>query len=224
MYLHFGMNLIDFLRLPLLTQEEFREDDSKRVRVDGLSHLRETLRQGKGALMLSAHFGNWELLSAWMVRQGHPTNIIAKRIRQPALNQFCLDIRRQVGVHSIHKKNAIREIIEKLKKNELVGFVLDQRVNEREGVVVQFFGRPAGTISGLALLSLRYDLPVLPVFIHREADLEHRLSIGAPVILPLSGDRDKDIRNLTQKYSDILEQQVRLHPEQWIWLHKRWNA
>lgn len=224
MYLHFGMNASDFIRLPLLANRPLNDKDLFDVQFEGIEHARAVLQQGRGILVLTAHLGNWELMAASIVRQGIPVNVINRGVRQPVINDWLNGTRSAVNVRSIHKKNAMREIITCLKKNELVGFVLDQRVNAKEGVPILFMGLPATTISGLAVLSMRYDIPVVPMFIHRESGNRHRINIEPPITFQATGSMEEDILRHTQIYSDILERYVKSHPEQWIWIHKRWGS
>jgi KDO2-lipid IV(A) lauroyltransferase len=223
MFQNFGRDLVEFFRLPLMHNSRVRAETLSRIRVEGEEHLRGALQMRRGVLILTAHLGNWELMAAWIALQGIPINVLSRPIRQPALNDLCQRVRHEAGIHTIFKKNSIREIITRLKKNEVVGFVLDQRVNRREGVVVNFFGRPAGTISGLATLSARYDVPVVPLFIHRVEGDRHLIIAEPPIRFESTGDMERDIVDYTQRYSDVLERHIRRSPEQWIWLHKRWE-
>jgi KDO2-lipid IV(A) lauroyltransferase len=118
----------------------------------------------------------------------------------------------------------MRPIIRHLKKNGIVGLMIDQNMAWQEGVFVDFFGRPAATSNGLALLALHTGAPVIPGMTVRGGDGKYKLIIGEEVEIIRTGDRDRDVIMNTQKFTRIVEEMVRRYPDQWFWVHQRWKT
>ena len=136
--------------------------------VRGEDVVKSALARGKGALILIAHFGNYDLMGMFATRSfGYPVTVITKTLKDAQLNELWVDMRRQAGVNAIPARQAYRPCLRALKKNELVAFMLDQNRPPPLGVLVDFFGQPAGTTPGLALMSAQSQAPVVPVFMRR---------------------------------------------------------
>ena len=126
-------------------------------------------------------------------------------------------------VRVFHREVAVRRSLQALRKNELVGILLDQNAGD-DGIFVEFFGHPASTAPGAAAFAIRTGAAVVPTFGWRNADDSHTIQIDAPVPLIETGDREKDIRENTQRFAKITEDRIRARPDQWFWLHKRWKS
>lgn len=195
-----------------------------RVEAEGLDHLKAAAAQGRGVLLLTAHFGNWELLAAAHILSGYPLSVVARRMDLPLLDRFVSRLRVGSGVEVIDKRDAFRGVIGALRRGRMVAVLLDQNASRREGVFVPFFGRSASTSRGLALLALWSGAPVVPVFIRRAGSGRHWLMIDPPVPPPATGDREHDVLALTAEFSRIIESRIRQWPEQWLWMHERWRT
>lgn len=195
-----------------------------KVQVEGLPHLKGAMAQERGALLLTAHFGNWELLAAAHVLAGYPLSVVIRPLDNPALEALASRCRERAGLRLIPKREALRGVVAALGRGEMVGILLDQNATLREGVFVPFFGRLASTSKGLALLAQKSGAPVVPIFIHREPDGTHQVTVEPPVPLQQSGDRDADILANTAAFTRIIERHVAAHPEQWFWVHRRWKT
>ena len=195
-----------------------------KVQVDGLSHLKAAMAQERGALLFTAHFGNWELLAAAHVLAGYPLSVVIRPLDNPALEALLARCRERVHLRLIPKREALREVVAALGRGEMVGILLDQNATLREGVFVPFFGRLASTSKGLALLAQKTGAPVVPIFIHREADGTPRVTVEPPVPLQQSGDREADTLANTAAFTRIIERHIAAHPEQWFWVHRRWKT
>ncbi|NCD34003.1 MAG: hypothetical protein EOL87_11395 [Spartobacteria bacterium] len=219
MYKHLGKNIVESIRI-----FGGRFDDIKqRVQVRGLEHLESAMQRGRGALILTAHYGNWDVLSVMTPAVGYPLTIISKDLKQDSLNEFWMQCRESYGVTILPARKSYRKAVSSLRKGGLVGFILDQNMTRDEGVFVDYFGRQACTTPGLAFMSAQSKAPVVPVFIHRTPDDQHVIEV-LPVI-PAPENREPDtILAATQAYTSIIEQMVREHPEQWIWIHRRWRT
>jgi len=219
MYVHLVRNGLDLCRVGVMNDAELRAAAD----LEGWAHLEAALARGRGALILTAHLGNWDLLCTLTPTWGYPLTIITKNLRQAGLNRFWMQSRERFGLRFVPAHRSFRACLKALRKNELVGFVLDQNMIDREGVFVDFFGRPACTTPGLAYLAAQSGAPVVPVFLLRGADGRHHGRI-LPLLEPPPDRAPDTIRAATQQYTRIIEDAIREHPEQWIWLHRRWKT
>lgn len=219
MYRNFGMNMVEILRLAGGKFNEFQD----RIIIENRERVDEALKRGRGVLILTAHFGNWDLLGMFTVKHNYRLTIISKDIKNKTINGMWMFMREKFGVSIIPAHNSARESLRVLRRNELLGFILDQNRPRSQGIFVDFFGRPACTSPGLAIFSAQAKAPVVPVFIHRTEDGRHALQI-LPLIEPPANREPETIRKATQEYTRVIEDQVRAHPEQWIWLHRRWKT
>lgn len=195
-----------------------------RLEVEGVEHLDAAHALGRGVLLLTAHYGNWELLAAAHALTGFPLTVVARPLEPPVLDRLATRLREKSGVRVIPKRRAVAGVREALRQGGMVGILLDQNASRREGVFVPFFGEPASTSKSLALLALSSGAPVVPVFIHREAAGRHRVVIEPAVPAPATGDRDTDVLAYTEAFTRVIEARVRRAPEQWLWMHRRWKT
>jgi KDO2-lipid IV(A) lauroyltransferase len=219
MYRNFGMNLVEILRLAGGTLDEFKN----RIAVEGRDIIDHALQRGKGAVILTAHFGNWDLLGMFTVKHGYKLTIISKDLKSKTINAMWMLLREKFGVNIIPAHQSVRASLKILRQNELLGFILDQNRPREQGIFVDFFGRPACTSPGLAIIASQTQAPIVPVFIHRTPEGNHVLQI-LPIIEPPPDREPETIRQATQAYTKIIEDQIRQYPEQWIWLHRRWKT
>lgn len=217
---HLGMTFVEactfFFRPPSVMLS--------RVEVDGVEHLKAAAAPGRGVLLLTAHLGNWELLAAAHVQTGYPLSVVARPLDSPVLNRIVTRFRESGGVEVIPKRQAARRVLEALRRGSMVGILLDQNTSRREGVFVPFFSELASTSKSLALLALSSGVPVVPVFIHREAGGRHRVVVDPAIPPPSTGDREQDILAFTAAFARAVESRVRQWPDQWLWIHRRWKT
>ncbi len=218
MYRHLGILLIEFLSLPYLDKAALGQD----VVGDGLEKVIEMLGQQHGLIVLTAHLGNFEWMAMAGAARGAPLTVLTKAFKPEGLNDWWVETRARAGIRLLPVHRSYRQCRKVLAANGVLGFMLDQNRPVWQGIFVDFFGRPACTSPGLAMLSARTGAPVLPVFIVREPDGRHRITAGEP-LPPPAPDRES-VRRATQTYTAIIEAAVRRHPEQWIWLHRRWRT
>lgn len=227
-YRHLGLLLSELLSLPAMPSSAL----SSLCSFEGMEDLQDALSGGKGAFVLAAHSGNWELglvASAHRLAEGeqtHPMHVIVKEMKGRVGDYASRRLREPHGVSLIPRKQALRRIKGALDDSALVGFVLDQNMTSAEGVFVNFFGRPACTMSGLALLSQRYRVPVVPVCFRRDPDLRHHHIRFLPAIKweSVSDSLERNIVHNTQRYTQCLESMIRACPAQWLWIHRRWKT
>lgn len=179
------------------------------------------MAQGRGGLVLTAHINNYEYLSAWAARRFAMT-ITAKKIKPKALGDFVQQMRRDGNITEVPHHGSYRSLLRAVKAGGVIGFIMDQNMIHREGVFVTFFGRPACTTAGLAMLSVQAQTPVVPVFILRDGD-RYRVKMLPPIPPPV--DRSVEaLQDATQHYSNAIESVIREQPESWIWMHRRWKT
>ena len=213
---HLGMNFVEscvfYFRPPARLLS--------RVSIEGLSHFEAADALGRGMLLLTAHYGNWELLAASHALARFPLSVVMRPLDSPAFEPILERFRLRSGVELITKRRALTDIVDALRRRRMVGILLDQNASRREGVFVPFFGVPASTSKGMALIALRTGAPVLPVFIRRRPDGRHVVHAGAPVPVPSDGD----VVAFTRAFNEAIEAAIRAAPEQWFWLHRRWKT
>lgn len=214
-----GMVAVEFFRIPGMDTGTYK----KKVEMEGVEEALKVLDKKKGALLLLGHFGNWELMALMSKVIEKPILVIAKSIKQKKIDQWITRIRKMVGLELIPPKNATPKVIRALSQNEVVGILFDQRGKRSRGVWADFFGRKVPTTSGLAVMAIKSGAPVLPVFMIRNGFKKHRLIVKEPLELIHTGDLRKDVEANTQLFNDILESIIRQYPDQWFWVHRRWE-
>jgi Kdo2-lipid IVA lauroyltransferase/acyltransferase len=216
-----GMTAIEFLRIPSMDVETFR----KKVVVEGLENVKELLdNRKKGGLLLLSHLGNWELMGSLTKVLGVPISVIARPIKKNRwIDQMVTEIRESAGIEVILTEKASRKVIKAIAQNRFVGILIDQRAKRSEGIWVDFFGKKAPTTPSLAVLAMRTGAPVVPVFMVRDGLNRHRVLIQKPLEIVHSGDVQKDIETNTQRINQTLESMIRQYPDQWFWIHRRWE-
>lgn len=217
---HMGMMVIEFFQILKMDTETYK----KKVTVEGLEEALKLLEKRKGALLLVGHFGNWELMGIMSKVIQIPILAIAKPIKQnEKLYRFILEIRDKAGLTIISPENATQKVLGALSKNWLVAVLIDQRAKRSRGVWVDFFGKKAPTTTGLAVMAIRSGAPVVPAFMIRDGFHRHRLVVKKPVELVLTGDIAKDVEINTERFTGVLESMIREYPDQWLWIHRRWE-
>jgi KDO2-lipid IV(A) lauroyltransferase len=218
-YMNFGRFMIEYSRFPLLSKDNIRSF----VEFRGLEHLDRALERGKGAIILSPHFGNWELLGISFQLIGYTMNFLVGEQHNKAVDNLMNDLRRSSGVTIIPKGYAIRGVIQALRRNELLGLLADQDARGR-GCFVEFFGRPASTPRGPASFALKTGALIIPSFIIRKTGGRHVLVLEEPIEALPTDDREADVHKYTQAHVSVLERYVRMYPDHWFWPHRRWKS
>jgi len=217
-----AMNLLEVSKCADLTPENISglvDYD----RVNGLNNYRLALEKGKGILYLTGHFSSWELLPTAHALHGYPLSFITRPLDNDRLDRYLHAIRESKGNRVFSKKNSARHILRSLKSAGAAGILMDQNTSLQEGLFVDFFGIPAATSTGMALLALRTGAPVLPGYLSPMQNGRYTIKFLPPVDIVRTGDRDQDLKANTKRFNEILEQIIREQPESWLWGHKRWK-
>jgi Kdo2-lipid IVA lauroyltransferase/acyltransferase len=211
---HQGMNLAECLHL----LHGDCADVSRHVEVRGWEEVERARASGRPLLIVTGHCGNWELLAAALNCRGLGMAVVARALDEPRLQGMLAGLRRRFGTATIERGSdgAARQMLGLLRRGEALGMLIDQDTKV-DGVWVPFFGRPAFTPVGAAKIALRQATVVLPVFIERRPDGSHLARVLPALDLP------EDPREATALMTRAIEEQVRRHPEQWVWMHRRWR-
>jgi KDO2-lipid IV(A) lauroyltransferase len=195
------------------------------VSYEGREHWDEAIRRsdGRGILVLTGHFGNFELLSAGHSIHGNRIAIVQRPNRNPIIDRAVAARRQRYGNLTVSRKGAGREILHLLRDNWMVAVPLDLDV--RHGVFVDFFSLKASTSDALARIAIATRAPVLPAFMVREGtSTRHRITILPPIEAVRGADREETVRAYTQQFTSIMEFMIRRYPEHWNWIHRRWKT
>ncbi len=222
-YSHLVRSLWEFFTLSLRP----RSACPSLVRVENPEIVFEALRADRGVLLFGGHTGNWGVaLTAAMLQ--YPDfrgriSLFLRPFRPTWLRRiFCRRLER-AGIGVLEKKGSMAEVLRRLAANQVVGVVIDQHAAPKEGVRVNFFGRPAWTFRSLAVIARRSGAAVVPAAVWRESDGRHVFRVEPPIPLIVTEDFEDDVRVNTQMYNDAIERIITRHPEQWIWNHRRWK-
>ena len=216
----FGRMVIEVLRFPLLTRDTIQSV----VKTDGLEYLEEAYAEGKGALMCTGHFGNWELLGADVALHGYPMLSIARKQNNDSMDRFINEYREIVEQKVAYNrgKEGILAMGRYLKEKHLLGILYDQDTNDT-GVTTTLFGKEVITPAGPAVFSRTFGCPILPIFMHYDEDGSCRAKIYPPLYAEKTKDKDRDLARVTEKMMAVLEQEIRENPPMWFWVHDRWK-
>lgn len=215
-FVHAGLSYAELALWPRLRRSGY-------VTVEGEAHVRGVLAGGRGAVVVTGHCGNWELLAAVMAERGWPLSVVARRVTDPAFEALVRRFRSARGMEILdrdapHFTVAVRDA---LARNRLVCLLIDQDTRGA-GIFVPFFGRPAHTPPGAAMIALRHRVPVLSAFIRRRDGGGHVVTIR-PVAEETGDGVRARITALTARCTAEIEAAIRRAPAEWVWWHERWR-
>jgi KDO2-lipid IV(A) lauroyltransferase len=217
-YRNLGRSLMEFAAFRRWSAQELLAQ----VDFEGVENFARAREAGRGAVCVAGHFGNWEMLGAAIMALGYPVSFLVGQQANSRVDDVMNDLRRAQRVGIITRTSALRKVLLTLRANEFVALLADQDAR-RNGVMVDFLGRPASTVRGPALFAVRAGCPLIPIFIHREKD-RHRALAEAPIWADPSLDEEAAVLDLTRRHAEALSRQVRAHPEEYFWPHRRWKT
>ena len=217
-FIHFGRLLLELLKFSTLSPEGMLA----RVEFDGEERVRLAYAQGRGVLFFTGHFGFWEIHAIAHALRFEPIGVLARALDNERLNAVLEDVRQRTGNTVIYRQGTIRRVMRMLHRRHGVALLIDQHIQSRDAIYVDFFERPAATTTALAALALRTGAPVVPVFALPLGAGRYRMIYEHPVEPPRA-EGDQAIREFTQRCTDVLEMYVRRHPDLWLWMHRRWR-
>ncbi|MGD0278190.1 MAG: lysophospholipid acyltransferase family protein [Smithella sp.] len=219
-YRHFAIVAAEFFDMPYITKESIH----KWGYPEGIEHYHAAIAKGKGVLSIVAHFGNWELLPIGIPMYAKPIYIVYRPLDNPIIDNMVEYVRTMQGNELIPKGGSGKKILELLKENQIIGILSDQNVAAYEGVFVDFFGRPACTGVGLAVMAMRSGAPVIAIFPARQKSGKYKVIVKPAIEAICTDDYEADLQVNTQRFTKIIEDVVREYPEQWLWFHQRWKT
>jgi len=218
-----GRMAVELARLPTLDDAELR----RLVRFENEAWWEEAISapRATGGMILSGHFGNWELLVYAHGCRGHPVAMVHRTIANPLIDRWFNDLRARGGTKLLRKSRAAISVLRALRERDLLALPFDQNSTRKLGVFVPFFGMPASTNAAIARLALRTGAPVIPAFIVRQGRSAHHVVHVLPFMYAEdTGDLVADVIRNTERFSEVFEGFVRRYPEQWLWVHRRWKT
>ncbi|MBN1558839.1 lysophospholipid acyltransferase family protein [candidate division KSB1 bacterium] len=218
-YIMFGRNFFEFLRTPVRSSEEIAE----RVLMHNLDVLRDSCRSGRGTLLMSGHFGNWEVMACAIVAAGFPLVVIARRQRNILVDRMINAFRQSAGIETVPLGMGVREFLRALRQNKLVALLADQDAHN-DGVFVDYFNIPSATAAGPALLALKTGAQLIFSTCIQRQDGKYEAFFEKIPTDDLSGTSEENVRIVTQRHAAKLEEKVRRWPDHWFWMHRRWKT
>lgn len=221
LYLGLGRQLADVCHFPYITEKNI----SHLAVYDGFENFDRARSRGKGVLLLTAHFGGWEVGSFAHSVYGNKLKIVTRGLDNPPLEKLVTRYRTLYGNEILDKDTFSRGLIAAMRAGETVGILMDTNMTPPQGVFVDYFGRLACTASGVARLALRTDAEVVPAFTIWDSELrKYRIRFAPALPLIRTGDDEKDAISNTAMFTKAIESYVRKYPEQWLWVHRRWKT
>jgi len=216
-----GNMLGEFSQFPKLTPASIAD----LVVYDGFENYHVAAESGRGVLFLTGHFGNWELCAFAHALYGNRLNFLMRPIDNPLLDRLIARYRSLSGNRTIDKNNAVKPVLKALGAAEAVGLLIDVNTLPDQGVFCDFFGLPACSTTGLAVLALRTGAPVVPGFLLWDEKLgKYRLRFDPEIEITRTGDFKEEVAINTAKFTNVIEDYARRYPEQWLWIHRRWKT
>jgi KDO2-lipid IV(A) lauroyltransferase len=219
-YRHFGQMLFE---IPYIMKLNLNNLD-KFVQFVNEDYYLRALDKGKGAFLLTGHYGNWEWMCAAVSLKFGGLSVVARTFDLKPLDQFFTELRGRFGGEVIDKQKAMRRILQNIKEKRSIGILLDQNVDWYDGVFVRFLNQWACTNKGLALMALKTGTPVIPVFSMRTDDGRYRIIFEKEIDLVRTGDKTIDVEKNTALFTRAIEQYVQKRPDHWFWFHRRWKT
>jgi Kdo2-lipid IVA lauroyltransferase/acyltransferase len=213
-------SLVEVFRSPVLNKKNFK----KKVQIFGKANLDNALAGNKGVVLVSAHFGNWELEGAGLSLSGYPFTAVIQDQINPVVNDFLNKRRESKGIQVISRYGDLRVLLKALKQNRILGMLVDQHGESRK-VFGTFFGKKVSIPEGPAVFSILSGAPILPVFVVRNSDNTHRIIIEEPLKTEAvqEKERDEKIAIISQMVNDSIEKYISLYPDHWNWMYNRWD-
>ena len=200
-----------------------KEDIRNLIEVRGKENFYDSAETGKGIIFFTGHFGSWEVFNLLPPAFDLRINILVRRIDNPLVEDYVDKMRTRFGSVTLGKRQAPRKMFDLLENGEVVGILADLNAQLHDGVFVDFFDVPACTTKSIAKFALRSEAIILPAFAVWEDD-RYVVHLGKAVDYEVTEDKDADILAITKSYTKVVEEYVRKYPEQWLWIHKRWQT
>jgi KDO2-lipid IV(A) lauroyltransferase len=218
--INFGKNVVEYSLFPFL--ESMAAKDL--FETEGIDVLDHAAKKDKGVIVITCHLGNGDMACAGLSKMGYPIYMVSKFFSFKLLNDLWFGMRSRLGTKFIPPRNSSYALLKALKNKGMVVVPLDQFTGPPIGVLTKFFGHETGTAAGPALMAERANAPVVMAYTVRLPSGKHLLHFQDEIEVRLGDDHDRGIASYTQRFNDVIETFVRKHPDQWMWIHKRWKT
>jgi len=219
-WVNLGKSVVEFA---IKMKQDDPETFFKDLEVRGNQHLQEAYQKGRGILGLISHMGCWEGTAMGIPMLGIPAYAIGKKLGNEKLNALLFESRGKKGVPTLARGSSYKTILRVLSENNLIGILIDQDTDVR-GVFVDFYGKPAFTPIGAAMLAMDSGAPVLPMFYLKKPDDTYVFIIEPEIPLVMTGNRRQDMEENTRRFHAVIEKYIKQYPTQWVWMHNRWKT
>jgi KDO2-lipid IV(A) lauroyltransferase len=211
-YENFVYNLFEFIKNRNITKEEL----AKKIELVDFDKVKNYLQKDKPVIFISAHYGNWEMLTlAVNGILGIPMSVVVRELDNKFLNNFFKKNRENFDIETFDKRGALKKMMKSLKEGRSVGILVDQNTAKEEGIDVEMFGLKALQTPVAAILSKKFNAPIIPGFLQRDGD-KYKLIFKEPII-------EKDIKKSVEKQNKVIEEMIKEKPEEWYWFHRRFK-
>jgi len=215
-----GITIAEICQITCFSQDDILQ----KVKLKGEEHLLNAIKRNKGVILISAHIGNWEMIAPFLSAHfGSQASMVGRQLRVSIVHRFILRLRTRFGATVIDKEDGMPKMMRAVRQGKILGIMLDQGTKSKMGVKLNFFNRAVTATPAVALLAIRCKSPVIPIFCIREADGRLTIIVESPLNLKRTKDLRFDINTNTQIMMDAIEKAIRVYPEQWFWVHKRWK-
>ena len=218
-YVNLGLSFIDFIQNQGISKALLKE----KVCFVNEKVLSDALAKKEKIILMTAHYGNWELLPLSIAAIFGPLTGVGRKLDASSMDSILKQNREQFDIQMLDKKGAMRDMISVLKNNRMLGLLVDQNTSASEGVLVDFFGKPVRHTPSAAILARRFGAKIIPAFIRRNDEGSYTITFYEPIDTEKTDNKDEDIRKSVQKQAKITEEIIKEKPEEWFWLHKRWK-
>jgi len=217
-FANIGMTMAEMCRFPKTS----KDDILSMVTSEGERAFRQALDGGKGAILTGSHFGNWELMGAYINALGFPVDFLVRGQHNRKFDSFLTSLRESAGVRVIHSESGMKDVIRALHANRQVAIVSDQHAGSG-GILIRFFGQLVSVPRAPAVLAVRTGAPIITGYIMRNTDFTHHCVFYPPEYPDLDADPDKEVLRLTRFFTNRIEEIIRMRPESWLWTHRRFK-
>ncbi len=211
--------LADFVKNQGITKEEL----SAKVEFENSEILKETIKDNRKIILITAHYGNWELIPLSLAAFFAPITGVGRALEGKTLNNILRANREQFDIKMLDKQGAMRGMIKALKNKRLLGLLIDQNTAENEGVLVDFFDKKARQTHSTTILSRKMNAVIIPAFITTNDYKKYKITFYDKIEPIKSENAKEDIQKMTQLQADVIEKAIRKKPDEWFWFHKRWK-
>jgi len=212
--------LLQVLRSSRLSVQDLKES----VQFENRHYIDDALRDGKKIIIISAHYGNWELGATAVGALIHPITSIHKKMNNPYFDNYLLQSRSKFNMTMVEKRGAIRHLVKALKNDQIITMMVDQNVNPDDGIYIDFLGAKATQTAAPAFLARKFDALIIPILIHTDPQKEQVITFLEPIVTAQTENEERDILESTQAQADCISDAILAYPEPWFWCHKRWKS